>query len=58
MGDSSLIDNSSQKNISPIIQEKLEKFETEEIKRKAEFSPEETKKDKKKSKNREKNIRK
>ena len=44
--------------ISPGIQEKVEKFETDETKRKAEESPEVSKKDKKKSKNQEKSSRK
>ena len=50
------MDNSSQK-ISPSIQEKLEKFENDD-KRKAEFSPELSKNEKKKQKNRTKNSKK
>ena len=56
-GENSLIENSSQK-ISPSIQEKLEKFENEEVKRKADFSPELTKNEKKKQKNKMKNSKK
>ena len=44
--------------IFPNIQEKLEKFEAEESKRKAETSPELSKKEKKKMKNKERNLRK
>ena len=44
--------------ISPTIQEKVDQFETDEAKRKADGSPELSKKEKKKSKNRERNVRK
>ena len=43
--------------ISPIIQEKVDKFEIDEIKRKADESPELSKKEKKKAKSREKSQR-
>ena len=45
-----MLDTLSQK-ISPGIQEKLERFENDESKRKAEYSPELTKKEKKKLRN-------
>ena len=56
-GGNSLLENSSQK-ISPSIQEKLEKFENDEAKRKADFSPELTKNEKKKQKNKIRNTKK
>ena len=55
-GDDSSMENSNIK-ISPIIQEKVEKFENDEVKRKAEFSPELSKKEKKKQKNKEKYLK-
>merc|ERR1711954_200462 len=56
-GLSQIQENNLQK-ISPTIQEKVDQFETDEAKRKADGSPELSKKEKKKSKNRERNVRK